>query len=196
MPTKRNRRRNKNRKTSAVHLSSVPITTITRMFASNVVKTATDSGVFRSYNLATFPTSDIISLYQDYRIKSVRLDYLLVNAPNNNADFPTLYIAPAHFNVGGVSPANRDEVLQYKGVKVIQFGPARVQASFTFKPFIQMNATGSGIVNSQPMWLNTQTSATPHLVSVEWIDRYNSTSSPTHTIQLNVTVEVECKGTR
>lgn len=196
MSNNKNRRRtNRARKKKAL-LKSSPNHVITRMYVANVVKSTSDTGVFRSYNLATFPTSDIISLYQDYKIKSVKLDYLLVNAPNNNADFPTLYIAPSHYNLGGVTPANRDEVLQYKGVKCFQFGPSRLQYTQTFKPYIQMNTTGSGLVSSSSQWLTTQSSLVPHLVCVEWIDRYNSTSSPTHTLQLNVTITVECRMTR
>lgn len=170
--------------------------TITRIWTSNVPKTAGDSGVNRSFNLNTFPTSDIVSLFQEYKFKSFKVQYTLVNAPNNNADFPAIILAPQRYNIGGVSPASRDEVLQYKGVTIYQTGPSRVQMTKVYKPMIQMATSGSGWVNAPSQWLNTQTGSVPHLTHLEWIDRYNSTSSPTHTIQILVTATIECRGTR
>lgn len=172
------------------------IHTVTRIWTGNVPKAAADTGTFRSFNLNTFPTSDIVSLFQDYRFKSIKVQYLLTNAPNNNADFPAIITAPAHFNVGGVTPGSRDEVLQFRGVQVYQMGPSRVQMTRSFKPFMQMLSSGSGVVQVPPQWLNTQTGSVPHLTHVEWTDRYNSTSSPTHNVQIVVTATIECRGTR
>ncbi len=175
--------------TNAIH-------TVTRMWTGNVPKAASDTGTFRSFNLNTFPTSDIVSLFQDYRFKSIKVEYLLTNAPNNNADFPAIITAPTHYNVGGVTPGNRDEVLQYRGTKIYQMGPSRVQYERKFVPYIQVLTSGSGIIQSGSQWLTTQTGSVPHLTHVEWIDRYNSTSSPTHTVQIVVTAVIECRGTR
>jgi len=172
------------------------IHSVHRAWSSNIPKIATDSGVNRSFNLNTFPASDIISLFQEYRIKSIMLQYTLVNAPNNNADFPAVILAPQRYNIGGVTPANRDEVLQYKGVTLYQTGPSKVQFKKSYVPYVQMTTSGAGVANAPSPWLSTQSASVPHLISVEWIDRYNSTSSPTHTLQIMATAVIECRGTR
>jgi len=168
---------------------------IQRVWNGVITKSATDAGSYRSVALGVFPYSDLASLYTEYRITNLEFHYLLVNAPNNNASFPTLYTAPNMFlSAGGA--ANRDEVTQYQGVKVYQYGPSSVHAIFNYTPIVQLITAGVGTSNVRSPWLNTASSNVPHLTNVEWIDRYNSTSDPTHTLQLTIKATIECRGTR
>jgi hypothetical protein len=168
---------------------------IHREWVGTITKSAADSGFYRSWNLATFPSSDIVSMFMDYKIASIDMTYLLINAPNNNSTFPTLYLAPQHFNYG-VAPASRDEVIQYKGIVTKQFGPAMVQYKKSFVPYAFTTLTGSGQAPVASPWLNTNNTATTHAVGVEWIDNYNSTSATTHTLNLVVRATILARGTR
>jgi hypothetical protein len=170
--------------------------TIERELIAPISKLAADSGLYRSFTLAQFPDSDIVSMFQEYKIKKIRLSWMLVNAPNNNADFPTLYTAPQHHFASGAPPSSRDEVIQYKGIKHVQFGPANVMYSHTYVPFVPLDASTTGKHFVPAPWLSTTTDTVPHYTSVEWISRYNSTSSPTHTLELIAHVVVEARGTR
>jgi len=169
---------------------------IERELIAPISKLAADSGLYRSFTLAQFPDSDIVSMFQEYRIKRVKLSWMLVNAPNNNADFPTLYTAPQHYFASGVPPASRDEVIQFKGIKHVQFGPANVCHTEAYQPFVSMDAATTGRKFTPAPWLSTTSDTVPHYTSVEWISRYNSTSSPTHTLELVAHVVVEARGTR
>lgn len=168
---------------------------IEREFIATITKLASDSGLYRSFGLNQFPDSDVVSMFQEYRIKSIKLSWMLVNAPNNNADFPTLYTAPQHITAG-VPPTSRDEVVQYKGIKHIQYGPATVVHSETYTPYVPMDASTTGKKFLPSPWISTSTDTVPHYTSVEWISRYNSTSSPTHTLELVAHAVIEARGTR
>jgi hypothetical protein len=170
----------------------------TRKFISTRGKTAADTGTYLGFNLSQFVNSDIISTFTDYRIKSLTLSWVLVNAPNNNANFPTLYVAPQHIAIG-TAPTSRDEVIQYKDVVHYQFGPANLEFTRKYAPFVPtLNnttaAAGRQFVRSP--WISTVTDLVPHYVAVDWLSRYNSAPDSSHTIELVVSAVIECRGTR
>ncbi len=183
---KRNRRRTPKSPDSII---------VQRKWTVPIAKTASDSGLFRSFKLSDFPNTDIASLFSEYKITKLKIQYLLVNAPNNNATFPTLYIAPQHYATGTV-PSSRDEVIQFRNSTLYQFGPSKVISAYNFKPMVPLdaNVTGKRFVRSP--WLSTTDFTVPHFTNVEWISRYNSTSDPTHTLELVVSATVLCRGTR
>jgi hypothetical protein len=168
---------------------------VQRKWTVPIAKSASDSGFFRSFKLSDFPNTDIASLFTEYKISKLKIQYLLVNAPNNNATFPTLYIAPQHYS-SGTFPSSRDEVIQYRNSSLYQFGPSNVLSTFNFKPMVPMDANTTGKRFVRSPWLSTTDFTVPHYTNVEWISRYNSTTDPTHTIDLVVTATVLCKGTR
>lgn len=185
-------RRQRTRKSQPPPLNVVKFN---RENVATITKVATDSGQFRSVTLSQFVATDVISVFQDYRILKLTASYVLVNAPNNNASFPTLFLAPQHI-ASGFAPASRDEVLQYKGVKHYQFGPTAVRHDRAFDVYVPMdaNATGKAFVKSP--WLSVATDTVPHYFSGEWISRYNTTADPTHTLELILSAVIECRGIR
>jgi hypothetical protein len=171
---------------------------VKRTLVVGISKLAADSGSFRNVRLADFVgSSDFTSLFTQYRISKVAYKYTLVNAPNNNASFPTLYVSPQQFQYTGV-PTSRDDVLQYQGVQAIQFGPAKVMHSVTAVPGTFIDASGqvSGGLPTMSPWLSTANNGNQHFTIVDWISRYNSTSDPTHTLELQITAWFDLKGTR
>lgn len=168
---------------------------VQRKWTVPVTKSTSDSGFYRSFKLSDFPNTDIASLFSEYKITKLKIQYLLVNAPNNNATFPTLYIAPQCFQ-SGVFPSSRDEVIQYRKSSLFQFGPANVITSYNFKPMVPIDASSTGKHFVKSPWLSTTDFTVPHYVCVEWLSRYNSTTDPTHSIELVVSATVLCRGTR
>jgi hypothetical protein len=170
--------------------------TLHRRGVFSVPKPAADGGATAVVELSSLNASDILSLFSEYRILSVTSTYQLVNAPNNNASFPRLHIAPRGFS--NTSPLNRAEVLQYNGVKMYQFGPANIATKYTHIPYVWLDAvgtsTGKQIVRSP--WLATDSDTVKHNFAVNWIDRYNSTSDPTHTLEVILDVVLEARGPR
>jgi len=163
-----------------------------------VTKLAADTGNYRNVKLADFVGSaDFTSLFTQYRISKVCYKYCLVNAPNNNASFPTLYVTPQQYFYSG-TPTSRDDVLQYQGLEVIQFGPAKVAHSVTTVPGTFVDASGlvGGGVPTKSPWLSTANNGNQHFTIVDWISRYNTTSDPTHTLELQITAWFDLKGTR
>jgi hypothetical protein len=169
-----------------------------RKVSTNIAKIATDTGIYYFVRLADFPSaSEITSLFQFYRIKKFELKFLLVNQPNNNSSFPTLYIAPQQSTLSG-TPASRDEVLQYQGVQIHQFGPSNLVKTISTTPCVLLDSSGSvggGMVKQSP-WLSTANNGIIHSAFVLWISRYNSTTDPTHTLELDVTAWFDAKGTK
>jgi len=163
-----------------------------------IPKLAADSGNFRNVKLADFfGSSDFTSLFTQYRITKVTYKYTLVNAPNNNAAFPTLYVAPQQFAYSG-APTSRDEVLQYQGVQAIQFGPAKISHNVEVVPGTFLDASGlvgGGNVKRSP-WLSSANNGNQHFTTVDWISRYDSTINPTHSIELQISAWFQLKGTR
>jgi hypothetical protein len=94
------------------------ISGVQRAIVLTRTKVAADTGQYSSIRLVDFPSvSDFSSLFQYYRITKVSYTYTLVNAPNNNATFPTLYVAPQVYATSG-APSSRDEVMQYQGLQI------------------------------------------------------------------------------
>lgn len=168
---------------------------VERQIIQTVAKAASDSGNYRAYALSGFPDADIVSMFQEYRIKRIKLSWVLVNAPNNNASFPTVYVAPQHIFTGSV-PTSRDEVIQYRGIDNYQFGPCNLTYSRSFVPHVAIDASTSGRKFEPSPWLSTVTDTVPHYTNVEWISRYNTTTDPTHTVELIAHAIIECRGTR
>jgi len=183
----RNRRR-RPQGSSSVHK-------VTRIFISDIAKVAADTGLYRTIQPLNFPIADMIGSFTYYRIKSVKLTYQLYQQLNNNSSFPTLYIAPQQWSESA-TPSSFNEVVQYKNVKTFQFGPSRPTYSQTFTPYVNMTSTGPGRVPVKSPWLSTSSDLPQHLLCVDWILAYNSTSAPTHTIRLNYVAEFEFKGPR
>lgn len=171
---------------------------IKRTVVFSLPKIAADTGNYTSLDLSVFPgLSDITSLFQYYRIKNVVKKFYLVSAPNNNATFPTLYIAKQQINQSGI-PASRDEVLQFQGVQTHQFGPSNLMKTVTTVPCVTLdanNAVGGGMIKYSP-WLSTNNINIRHYTFVEWYTRYNSTTDSTHTLDVELTINIECKGTK
>jgi len=168
---------------------------VERKLFQAIVKTPADTGNYRAFALNGFPTSDITSMFQEYRIRSITLTYALVNAPNNNASFPSLFVAPQHI-FSSTLPTSRDEVIQYRGSQAYQFGPSRVMYTRKFTPYVSLDASTTGRKFVPSPWLSTSSDAVPHFTNVEWISRYNSTSDPTHSLELWAHAVVDCRYTR
>lgn len=174
------------------------ILSVNRRIAGTIAKTASDTGNYTTIRLVDFSSgSDISSLFQFYRIKRVELKFMLVSAPNNNATFPTLYIAPQFSIISGV-PFSRDEVLQYQNVQTHQFGPSNLVKTVSVAPRVLLDSSGSvgGGTEMQTPWLATSNTGILHSAFAYWLTRYNSTTDPTHTLDIEFTIWVDCKGTR
>lgn len=169
-----------------------------RKYSLNVSKIAVDTGAYFNVRLADFPVvTDITSLFQFYRLRKVEIQFILVNQPNNNSSFPTLYIAPQQSTLSG-TPSSRDEVLQYQGVQIHQFGPSDLVKKFSAVPAVLLDSS-AGVVGgtlSQSPWLSTANNGTLHSAIIYWISRYNTTSDSTHQLEVDVTVWLDAKGTR
>jgi hypothetical protein len=171
------------------------IHTVCKTLVSTLARPATDSGTYRSVTLSSLPGSaDITSLFQYYTITKVRYDYVLINAPNNNANFPTIYFAPQHISSTG-TPLSRDEVLQFNGVKEYQFGPSNLKASIVVKPKFQYDVGGVNAAVEGSGYCSNAASTVPFITIVDWISRYSAVD-PTHTIDLVVRVWLRAKLTR
>jgi hypothetical protein len=148
--------------------------------------------------LDDYLSSDVQSLFQVYRITKVKLTFRLVNAPNNNAAFPTLHIAPQRFTT--TSPISLDEVRQYDKLSVFQFGPSKVQYTRTFVPGQRLTCdTVAGQVAgniSTPVWTSTVNADAINPFAVYWLQRYNTTSAPTHDIEVDFDATITAKGPR
>jgi len=168
---------------------------VTRIFFADIAKVAGDSGIYRTIQPLNFPIADMIGSFTEYRIKSVKLTYQLYNQLNNNSVFPTLYFAPQRWNESA-TPASVSEVIQFAGVETFQFGPSRPTFSRTVTPYVNMVTTGPGRSPVASPWLSTTSDLPQHILNVEWLVNYNSTSAPTHTVRLNFIAEFEFRGPR
>lgn len=190
--TKRVRTRNRRQPGGEVHK-------LRRMFVQNINKVAADSGTYYRSILADFPgASDITSLFTDYKITKLRYTIRLVNAPNNNANFPTLYFAPQSYVYNGSSPSSASEVFQFKNLRTFQFGPSNLSTKLTVRPRVSVdvnNLVNSGIPMASP-WLNTANNSVPHIGIVWWISRYNSTTDTTHQLELQVDAWISARNSR
>lgn len=171
----------------------------TRMLASVVPKVAADTGYFYAIRLSDFTYSDIQNLFQEYRLVNVKFTVRIASQLNNNADFPTLFYAPLKYSTVTSTPTNRDEVMQIKGVKEYQFGPSNNSVSFSVNPVTfaaGLTTSGVGYAPAQGRWFTTDSINVVHNCFALWISRYNTATSPTHTIDLDITGTFEAKGTK
>jgi len=167
-----------------------------REFIVTRAKTAADTGTYLGFSLSQFNDSDILSTYTDYRIVELQLTWMLVNAPNNNANFPTLYCAPQHISLAPTAPTTRDEVIQYQGVKHHQFGPSNLVFSQRYQPWVPVDANTAGRMFVKSPWLSVLSDIVPHYCAVDWLSRYNSAPDSSHTIELVVRATIDVRGTR
>jgi len=189
MPRKQKSARQRRSKSSTMQF--------TRKLVFNQPKVAADTGSYSNPRLSDFTTSDIVAMFQKYRINRLTYKFRLINAPNNNADFPTLNIAPvSYYSV--TAPANRDEILQLTGGRSFQFGPTNIEFVVSVVPKIARGALSSGVGYqiSGPQWLDTTSTGVNHLAFGYWFARYNSTSSSSHTIEVEITANVSVMGAR
>ncbi len=182
-----------NRRKSRKRSANVP-TVIHRKYVVDIVKGtgSVDTGLYRNFTLATFPTSDVTSLFTDYRFKWIEIQYQLYSQPNNNSNFPTLYVAPQHLINTLTPPANRDEVLQFRGVKTFQFGPANMTTKYRYTPHIK---TADGQIFRSP-WISIANTTVAHMTNVEFLSKYNLATDNSHTLQINVLACIEGRLTR
>jgi len=153
-----------------------------------------DRGIYRSWALSEFPYGDVSTMFQEYRVFAFELTYQLYTQPNNNARFPTLFIAPQAFtNTAGASPATRDEVVQFLGVKTHQFGPANLtyKVRVPAKTFIGAER----ILRTSP-WLSIGADGVRHMAVVEWISNYNAGADSSHVIRLSTKAILQFRKTR
>lgn len=198
MPQRTNNRRFRKRSRKA-QIARLPgnTTTFTRKATFAIVKGAADSGRAVIVTLGDFTVSDITSLFGLYKIDTVKVTWRLVNAPNNNATFPTLHTAPQSYSLS--APTTLAEMQSLTGIKTYQFGPSHVSYTRVFKPAIIIDASsaaGTGQVNMPATWLTVFNTAVNHVVCSQWIQRYNSTSDATHTIEYDTEVVLSLKSTR
>jgi hypothetical protein len=159
-------------------------------------KVAADTGTYLGFSFSQFLASDIQAMFTEYRITKLELTWMLVNAPNNNANFPTLYNAAQHVFISPSAPASRDEVIQFQGIKHHQFGPSNLVYTRAFEPWVPIDANSVGKEFVRSPWLSTASDIVPHYVAVDWLSRYNSAVDSSHTIELVVRATIETRGVR
>jgi len=191
-------RRSRRKSLGIPRTPSSVITSVSRKIINPITKIGSDSGSYVSFRLGDFPSaSEFTSLFTYYKIRRVELRFMLVNAPNNNADFPTLYIAPQDYVTGG-PPTSRDEVLQYQDVQTYQFGPNNIMTKCSRVPTVTRdigNQVGGGEI-VKAVWLSTLNNSIQHLGFVYWLTRYNSPTDNSHTIEVEYTIHIDAKRTR
>jgi hypothetical protein len=168
-----------------------PLFRFTRKLVFTQPKLAVDSGAYSNPRLVDFSNADIIGMFQQYKITRLDYTFRLTNAPNNNADFPTLNIAPVMF-YSASPPTSRDVILALDGVKSYQFGPSNVSYTVSTVPKVSRGVLSSGIGYgiSDPIWVDSNSNGVYQLGFGYWFARYNSTSSPTHSIEVEITAHV------
>jgi len=167
----------------------------TRLYQADIAKFAADSGLYRTFQPLLFPITDLLGSFTKYRIRSIKLEYQLYNQLNNNSTFPTLYVAPQQYSESA-TPSSITEVIQFKGLQTFQFGPSRPTYTRTFTPYVNITTTGPGRVPTPSPWISSLSDLPQHLTNVEWLQNYNNTTQPTHTIRLVATAIFEFSGTR
>lgn len=180
------------------------VLTVPRTSITSVAKAATTAGtgLFLTHSLNNFPgVGDITSLFQEFKIQSIKLTFRLVNAPNNNAAFPTLYIAPQRFSFvqPGTVPTSVQDVWQFKDLKTYQFGPTALSFSHTYMPHYSLDVNNQALSTGEVRkagWLGAAANAVNHASAVYWIDRYDTPTNNSHTIELETVLVIKCRGTK
>jgi len=192
----------KNRKPKRVpHIQRLPGAelTVRRRNIFVLGKTATDVGRIISCTLSDFGGSEIQSVFHLYKIDRINVTWTLTNAPNNNATFPTLHVAPQNFTF--ITLATLGEMSQYDKVQVYQFGPSRVQYKRSFVPSILLDAsasagTGQMVLPGRTPFLSCNNINTNFIGATYWIQRYNASPDSSHTIEVTVEAVLTLKGSR
>jgi hypothetical protein len=115
-------------------LNMTSVVTLRRGGFFSPSKIAGDTGTYRSFKLSDFTAgSDIVSAFKYYRVISVSYKYMLVNAPNNNATFPTLLVAEQDFAYSGAPGSlmrfyssltvNRTSLAPHTSLRLLLGGP-------------------------------------------------------------------------
>lgn len=198
---KRARLQNRRRSTNmSPHWGKLPGAEITVHRRNNfaLAKTATDSGRLLSTTLNDYSAAELRSVFQLYKIESVRVTWTLVNGPNNNANFPTLHLAPQNFSF--IIPPSLNEMMQYDKLTVFQFGPSRMQYSRVFKPALLLDAsasagTGQVIAPGLTSFVSTENVNTNFILGSFWLQRYSNVDT-THTIEITLDATLKFKGIR
>lgn len=193
----RSRRRRTNMPAPGVKLPGAEIT-IHRRNNFALTKTATDSGRLLSTTLNDYSAAELRSVFQLYRIESVKVTWTLVNGPNNNANFPTLHLAPQNFSF--IIPPSLAEMMQYDKLTVFQFGPSRMQYSRTFTPALLLDAsasagTGQVIMPGKAPFVSSENVNTNYILGSFWLQRYSNVDT-THTIEITLDATLKFKGIR
>lgn len=195
MAKERKRARTTRRKSSK--MSMVTRTTpVHRYLVADIGQGAgtVDRGIYRSWSLSEFPSGDVSTMFQEYRIVAFELTYQLYTQPNNNARFPTLYIAPQSFtNTAGASPPFRDDVVQFVGVRTHQFGPANL--TYKIRVPARTFIGAERVLRSSP-WLGITADTVRHMGVVEWISNYNTGTDNSHVIRLSTKAIFQFRKTR
>jgi len=152
-----------------------------RMLTVTLPKVAADSGTYRIVQLNNLPAfTDITNLFQEYRIDLVEYIYQMFTPNANNTYFTSLYVAPQRTTLGG-TPSSLDEVQQFAGLKVFQFGPTSQEFRISVKPSLSMdvnNSGGYGSIRTSP-WISCQNSSAVHMTVVDWLNNYNTSAVAT-----------------
>jgi hypothetical protein len=170
----------------------------TRTAVFPLAKASADTGYYLATKLSDMVNTDITNLFQEYRITNIQFRFRLPNQLNNNADFPTLYYAP-YRQTPSSTPSLVSEITQIQGCKTFQFGPANTTVTFATKPYTlagNLATSGPGHCLQQDKWFSTESVNVVNQSFAIFVVRYNTTSSPTHTLEYDMTYTVECRGTR
>lgn len=172
--------------------------TVRRRNTFALAKTATDSGRLISCTLNDFGGVEIQNVFHLYKISKLNITWTLVNAPNNNATFPTLHVAPQNFTF--ITPATLSDMAQYDKVRIFQFGPSKVQYKESFTPSILVDTsatagTGQMVLPGQTPFVSCNNVNVSYIAANYWLQRYNATDA-THTIEVTVEAVITLKGSR
>ncbi len=165
-----------------------------RKVQGTISKGAVDSGQYYFTTLSGFSDADIISSFSEYRITRATITYTLFTQPNNNANFPCLTEAPQRIVDTTTAPTAITEVEQFGKVKMFQFGPADLTYTRSYTPYVNFTVSGSGKAPVASPWLNTLSDSVPHMTHVYWLQNYNSPTDNSHTLRINVLLDIEVRG--
>lgn len=197
---RRSARKSRSRKSRQRSRTKLPGTelTIHRRNIFALTKTAADTGRLISVSLNDFSAVELRSVFQLYKIVKVKVTWTLINAPNNNANFPTLHIAPQNFSF--ITPPSLSEMSQYDKLTIFQFGPSRVQYSRVFTPALLVDAsasagTGQVIMPGGTPFVSSENVNTNYICGSFWLARYSNVDV-THTIEMTLDATIKLKGVR
>lgn len=162
-----------------------------------VAKVNVDAGRGLTFNIGAVPgVSDFSSMWKYYKILSVKLTYEL-RTPNISGNIPFPRVWHAFDNGDSSTPLTVDVITAYHDSKHFQFGTSRVTFSRTFKPEPLITVGGqTGLLAEGSRWINTNSQTIPHYAVREWIENYNTISTPNTLIDFIVEYTIAVKGVR